>query len=528
MNILEELKKLDKELKEIQYIKRIKNLPLQLQIEKIMPFALKSGIDNFKDIPMDDFYNNVCDFVILQNRMQQKELKEKASLIFSEGNKNTEEFLFGENEYSGLSPEERVIVYRQKSDAIENKDPIYHPAYSFSTDEVLELFDINDNITRDEFEQFKNLYEVINIMNKDFIQNTVNNDTSGLDLFKKHASDIENTIRVSGIRDNFREKLNELLSNRFYKDTFFIPFQREQIRGDDFHNFTGVDLINSFVREFNSDYILRGEDLEKRGISLNSEHELIKEIPAISLKMLNHRKKQHHGFINPDSGEPILTKFYNPTFKLLNSTERNEIGDAIVLSLRMFRTLLPKSEYEIDKETGNYNLKMTVDNDPPFKKTYLNEKTDTMYEVRSEKFYSDSSNMLLFSHGYKGTEKTKNLIDNFYSSMKETNDTHSITNFYNFDKFKSVFLEKAKLNELSSSSNLLSFISIEIDKIKQIHKNEYNFEEKNIQATTTFNTTDKQNTSNPETGNISSLTSLKNKLTNLFKSNDVKEKTLKK
>lgn len=527
MNILEELKKLDKELKEIQYIKKIKNLPLHLQIEKILPFALKSGMENFKDIRIDDFYNNVCDFVILQNERQQRELKEKASLIFSEGNKNTEEFLFGENDYSGLSSEERIIVYRQKWDAIKNKDPIHHLAYSFSTDEVLGLFNINDNITRNEFEQFKNLYEVINIMNKDFIQNTVNNDTSGLDLFKKHASDIENTIRVSGIRDNFREKLNELLSNRFYKDTFFIPFQREQIRGDDFLNFTGVDLINSFVRELNSDYILRGEDLEKRRITLNSEHELIKEIPSISLKILNYRKKQYHGFINPDLGEPILTKFYKPTFNLLNSNEKNEIGDAIVLSLRMFRTLLPKAEYEIDKETGNYNLKMTVDDEFPIKKTYLNEKTDTVYEVRKEKFYSDSSNILLFSHGYKSTEKTKNLIDNFYSSINETNDADSITNFYNFDKFKSVFLEKAKLNELSSSSNLLSFISIEVDKIKQIHKNEYNFEEKNIQATTTFNTTEK-NTSNPETENISSLTSLKNKLTNLFKSNDVKEKTLKK
>lgn len=530
-NILEDLKSTKKELKEIEHIRRIKNLPLELQIDKIMPYALKSGIDNFKEVELANLFHNVCDLIINKNETKIKKLQKEATLIFSKGNENIEQFLFGEEQYSGLSPEERLVIFRKNWDEIKDKDPLHHPAYSFPKDEVLGLFSVEDGITRSEFEKFKNLYEVIKIMNKDFIQNTVNNDTSGLDLFKKHAADIENTIQVSGIRDSFREILNELLSSRFYKDDFFIPFQKEQIRGDDFSTFTGVDLINSFVREFNSDYVLRGEDLEKRGIEYNTESELIKEIPSVSLKRLNYRKSQWHGFINPILGEPVLKKFYNPTFNLLNNSEKNEIGDSLILSLRMFKILLPQPDYKIDKETGNYNLKISKqDNRSRFPiETNFNKEPDISFVINKEKFYLNSSNILLFSHGYQLTEQTENLLNNFYSSLRETNGKEFISNFYNLENFKNTFLEKNKFSDtLSSSLNIQHFIAIEIEKIKQIHKNEYQLEINDPKEITNLNSSEDQNILSPEKQKISSLSSLKNKVSNFFKSEDTKESKLKK
>lgn len=231
--------------------------------------------------------------------MQENNIQEIVKHHKEMGFKDKQDFVFGENQFAGLSQSEKEQKYLQKSQQIANQ-------YNHITPEIIkayfwtenELLNITDQTGRERFENANKALSQIIEANKTFInsENSLSETEKGIHLFKKHALDIEDILQKNNVKPEERFFLGVILQDHYQYG--FIPFQIKQIQqghlGYKVQNEDKSTFIREFINSLQQDHVLPGEELTYRYPTIDINRTKPQSTAEIfSLKKLNN-SSQHN------------------------------------------------------------------------------------------------------------------------------------------------------------------------------------------------------------------------------------------
>jgi len=541
MSITKDYKKLkEQELK----LRNMQSESLESKIEAILPYVIQNGADNFKNSSLETLYDDVLTHMNSKNNIQGKETQDTVLKIIAEAQQNREHFIFGEGDYTNLSIEERMKLFSDKHGAFLleiGDEPLYRMAYEIPQDEVLNMFHPQDNISREDFNNFKNLYKQIKEKNIEFINKNQNRESSesGLNILKAYALEIELMIRKSNVSYGYIRYLNDLLSKRTEYNSTFIPFQKDQIAGKNVQNKTETDLIHSFVRELNADFNFKGQENFRNNYLLKVWGENINLLegikPGFKKLLKNSQEVYNHKQLNSEL-KPILNEFYTPVLNVLNAHEVSCIYAASTIVQRFYSNFLPKENFIMNENTGEFSYHKPVKEDHPFSRIdnseYFSNKKDTFY-TSSDVIYSKSNNLRWFndfiSEQKNFPEKTiVPILDNMHQSISSNSlkigdfDMY-VENFSSFGKIREDIKKGFSSSPIRIPSSLQDFLLMEFDNITNINAKHYNVRP-NITIESSLNIpveeNEKENGNDHKPEQISSLSVIKRKFSSLFGDKD--------